>query len=63
MTKSIFEKMTLTKYNEEALEYATSDRYIKKVINSETKKDKRLSIRSKQMSSRLRDSIATLQVI
>lgn len=59
MTKSIFEKITLTPENEKELIIATSDEHRKKVVKSEAiRMRRRNSIRSKQPSLNIKQAFA-----
>lgn len=58
MTKSIFEKMTLTQDHEEAITVATSDKYIERVRAFENKRKTRTTIRTKARSRNLRTALA-----
>lgn len=60
MTKSIYEEMKLTKENEEALKYATSELYLKKVRASKVKLARRDSIRKKAVSRKVNEALAVL---
>ncbi|KIM06924.1 MAG: hypothetical protein KU28_07565 [Sulfurovum sp. PC08-66] len=60
MTNSIFEKMVLTKENEEALEYATSKEYLKRVKASEAKRAKHKSIIHKPLSKEVQKALLAL---
>jgi len=59
MTKSIFEKITLTPENEKELVIATSDDHRKKVAKSETiRMKRRKSIRTRQPSLNVKQAFA-----
>ncbi|KIM06422.1 MAG: hypothetical protein KU38_13000 [Sulfurovum sp. FS08-3] len=60
MTNSIFEKIVLTKENEEALEYATSKAYLKRVKASEAKRAKRNTIINKPISKEVQKALLAL---
>ena len=60
MTSSIYDKMTLTKENEKALEYATSKAYLKKVKASDAKRVKRKSIIKKPISKEIKKALLAL---
>jgi hypothetical protein len=60
MTNSIYDKMTLTKENEKALEYAMSKAYLKKVKASDAKRAKRKSIINKPISKEIKEALLTL---
>ena len=60
MTKSIYEKMTLTEDNKKALEYATSESYLQKVKSSKLQRSKRESIRKKGIGKVLNEALIAL---
>ena len=60
MTSSIYDKITLTKKNEKALEYATSKAYLKKVKASDEKRAKRKSIINKPISKEIKEALLAL---
>jgi len=60
MTNSIYEKITLTKEHEKALEYATSKEYLKRVRASEAKRAKRNTIINKPISKEIQKALLAL---
>jgi len=57
MTKSIFEKITLTAENEKELLIATSATYRLKVATSESiRKQRRISIRTREASTKIKQA-------
>lgn len=60
MTKSIYEQIKLTKDNEVALKYATSELYLRKVRASKVKLAQRKSIRKKAISKKVNEALAVL---
>ena len=60
MTKTIFKKISLTKEHESALEKATSEKYLKKIVTLEKERKSRFnSIRNKP-STRLSSAMAKI---
>jgi len=60
MTNSIYEKIVLTKENEEALKYAMSKEYRKRVKASEAKRAKRNTIIHKPISKEVKEALLAL---
>lgn len=60
MTDSIYNKMVLTKENEEALRYAMSREYLKKVKASDKERAKRNTIINKPLSDEVKKALLAL---